>query len=48
VFGVEQFHNQQQWLLFLTLSRPTEVQMLVALVEKAVEKFERGPTSTTA
>lgn len=32
----------------VTLSSPTDVQMLVALVEKAVEKLVRGPTSTTA
>lgn len=30
-----------------TLSRPTELQMLVALVDQAVEKLVRGPTSTT-
>lgn len=29
------------------MSRPTELQMLVALVDQAVEKLVRGPTSTT-
>ena len=32
----------------VTLLRPTLAQMLAALVENAVEKLVRGPTSTTA